>query len=483
MSLLLNEEPTKGYALVLINGDSYMFSSSLFNKGIADAGAAASNEVEGWLQKSGGLPPVDRVLLHIFWRRGKIIRWLEEFGVKKPVKRIDQFVSTFGRGQPSFSMTEVPDEEEAILRRVEICVETHASHDLCRAVVFAGMEEASFLPILQRCKLLAQQVRLLTMSSTLPPSIQRLNFPLLDLRESGLFQNVHPADENGSRAERTFSVEQSSFAEPASVSRRTTWAGSLPVQELKPTGLMGPAPRFSASGLEMDPDYPLTEQSPPLCPEFYFDTFLQKGRFRCSRVDCRFSHDYVLTPQERGAFSRLWGHTKCKGKEHCQNEQRTRCPLNLPLAIDPKKPLIFQTPLLCQKYYRLNASTKYFSTNALPGHCDKVHNDSEQLSHSYYLTFEQRVSFTIQLLHSDCISGDHETCPITASLFGQKAKCPFNLPVKPMTKAMRKRKARADAGLPTKKSKKKKKFNHTGNTASSSVKGGMKKEEGDSLAK
>ncbi|KAK8152911.1 hypothetical protein BKA80DRAFT_314074 [Phyllosticta citrichinensis] len=148
------------FALVLIDGDDYIFSNDLLSAG-AQGGAQAAHLLRAKLTKivaKIGQPEECEVLVRIYCNADGLFSALGE-----EAAQITPFMSAFNGAEPFFEFVDVYDgTSESASRKVEETFFLFAESTQCRHILFAGCHDARYMPLLSPHLGRSDRVTLLT---------------------------------------------------------------------------------------------------------------------------------------------------------------------------------------------------------------------------------------------------------------------------------------------------------------------------------
>ncbi|KAK7525851.1 uncharacterized protein IWZ02DRAFT_354975, partial [Phyllosticta citriasiana] len=176
------------FALVLIDGDGYIFSRELLSAG-PQGGAQAAHLLRAELTNivaKLGQPDKCEVLVRIYCNVDGLFNTLGE-----EAAQIMPFMSAFNGAEPFFEFVDVYDgTSESASRKVEETFFLFAESTQCRHILFAGCHDARYMPLLSPHLGRSDRVTLLT-AGKFAPEYQSLGLAQVEL--GPIFRGGNPA--------------------------------------------------------------------------------------------------------------------------------------------------------------------------------------------------------------------------------------------------------------------------------------------------
>ncbi|TFK55824.1 hypothetical protein OE88DRAFT_1652315 [Heliocybe sulcata] len=310
--------------LCIIDGDRNIFVESLINQGLHGGRQAAQQLTKGvaeYIQEQD-LPVGNAVVFSVvvFFNKKSLLDTLVGHGICTQ-ETFDSFLLGFSQASPRFWIVDVGPGKEAVHGKIKDYLQTYGRFPQTLRIIFGGGNEDGYMPTLSAMEneQLLGKVVILHSHDDLAPEIRSLNLPNLWI--DGLFMDNKFVSKK-----------------PGPIPLDGRWSITTN------GGLMSPRspPASSLSqgdGKFIDPTKPLHKQSPPPCNEYYLMSCSKGG-------SCKYSHDYILTPEQLVALARnakkapcnylknglvcphgdgcCWGH-RCPNGPSCFHLSKSKC--------------------------------------------------------------------------------------------------------------------------------------------------------------
>ncbi|KAM0746006.1 hypothetical protein T439DRAFT_384470 [Meredithblackwellia eburnea MCA 4105] len=350
------EQRVRGYehadpiVLCLLDGDICLFSRTLISQGHAGGISAANtllaflnsiwDEHENVVAPSPVEPGTGRkkggrkcsVKVEIWYNKKGLGRIFQDCGLAKE-ETLTAFVQGFNSAHPLFTMTDVGPAKEAADAKFRATLALYSTIPHCQLIVAGCAHDGGYASPLQTLlttsSLSKSRIRLLK-SYDEPTAIDLARLGLQECEFVGLFErkklvSFAGCGSNGSGKEKEKDKETKksvkevklekkesslSVASPSSATSSTasavltlvTHAPTTPKKEKKDKGTTSsdqneftPVTRKEKKFTkQIDPKKSLSKQNPPPCNLHYL------SNDGCSRSDCKYSHDYILTQKQLG---------------------------------------------------------------------------------------------------------------------------------------------------------------------------------------
>ncbi|KZT20789.1 hypothetical protein NEOLEDRAFT_1140325 [Neolentinus lepideus HHB14362 ss-1] len=312
--------------LCIIDGDRNVFVESLLIQGLQGGRQAAQQLTKGVAEyiQDQDLPIGSGVVFSvvIFFNKKRLLDTLVSHFICT-ADQLDAFLLGFSQASPRFWIVDVGSGKEAVDGKIKDYLQTYGRFPQTLRIIFGGGNENSYMPTLTAMEneQLLGKVVILQSYDDLASEIRSLNLP--SLRIDGLFMDNDP-----------FYGTKRSGPNPLDGLWSITTNGGLMSPRSPPVSSLS-----QGEGKFIDPTKPLHKQSPPPCNEHYLMSCSKGG-------SCKYSHDYILTPEQLVALSKnakkapcnylknglicphgdgcCWGH-KCPNGPSCFHLSKGKC--------------------------------------------------------------------------------------------------------------------------------------------------------------
>ncbi|EPQ59339.1 hypothetical protein GLOTRDRAFT_114059 [Gloeophyllum trabeum ATCC 11539] len=309
--------------LCIIDGDGNIFSPNLLTQGVQGGRQAAqelTRGIAGYIQDHD-LPVGTSVVFSVvvFFNRKGLLDTLVSHGICT-TEQFEAFFLGFGQASPRFWTVDVGIGREPADTKIKDYLQTYGRFPQTLRIIFGGGHDNAYMPTLTAMEneQLLGKVVILQGCDDLASEIRSLDLPIL--RIDGLFME-HKLS--------------SASKKPGPIPLGGLWSITTN------GGLLSPRSPPVCSPSELDGRFidPSRVKSPPPCNEHYLMSCSKGG-------SCKYSHDYILTPDQLGALARnakkapcnylkngltcphgdrcCWGH-KCPNGPSCFHLSKGKC--------------------------------------------------------------------------------------------------------------------------------------------------------------